>query len=207
MNDIELWIATSNPGKLGEFRNLLQGHIISKGWKIKTPRDLPVYSAPPENGDSFLANARIKAKSVKSVVNSGWVIAEDSGLVVEGLGGLPGIHTARYAGPKANDIENMAKLIKMMQLRAMETRAAKFLCCAVVYSPTGEEMVFEGELKGEIARASKGAGGFGYDPVFIPEGQPAGETKTLAELPPLFKSQHSHRAQALRAFLTKIDSL
>ena len=130
-------------------------------------------------------------------------MAEDSGLEVEGLGNLPGIHSARYAGPKAADSENVAKLLKMMQIRALTNRNAQFKCCMVVYTPTGEEWIFNGELKGQISKSPAGQHGFGYDPVFIPEN----ETKTLAELGSGFKSKNSHRARATMAFIEKMKPM
>ncbi len=197
---MELWIATGNKGKLTEYKILFneladlqlhhQGEIASF-----TPR--------PEDGKTFEDNARIKAKTLRSVKNQAWVLGEDSGLVVEGLNGLPGIHSARYAGPKASDSENVSKLIKMVALKPMPNRNAKFVCSTVVYSPTGEEFVFTGEMKGTIAHKPAGLHGFGYDPVFIPEGQ----TQTLAELGAGYKTQHSHRSIAAKMFLEKLRSL
>ena len=156
--------------------------------------EISYFSPPPEDGDSFEANARKKAKSLNAVKSDCWVFGEDSGLECEGLGNLPGIHSARYAGPKAADSENNAKLLKMLDLRAYDKRAAQFRCVIVAYSPDGKEYVLEGSMKGEIAKKATGNAGFGYDPVFIPEG----ETKTLAELGAGFKNKISHRAQALR---------
>ena len=124
-------------------------------------------------------------------------------LEVEGLGNLPGVHSARYAGPKAADSENTAKLLKMMQIRAVANRNAQFQCALVVYTPTGEEWIFNGQLKGQIAKAPAGQHGFGYDPVFIPEG----ETKTLAEIGSGYKSKHSHRAHATMQFIEKLKAL
>ncbi|QDK44813.1 non-canonical purine NTP pyrophosphatase, RdgB/HAM1 family [Bdellovibrio sp. ZAP7] len=194
---MELWIATGNKGKLTEYRILLnevadlnlhhQGEITSF-----TPR--------PEDGKTFLDNARIKAKTLRAVKNNVWVLGEDAGLEVEGLNNLPGIHSARYAGPKASDSENVSKLLKMITLKPMANKNAKFVCTTVVYTPTGEEWVFTGEMKGTIASKPAGLHGFGYDPVFIPEGQ----TQTLAELASGFKAQHSHRAQATKQFLAKL---
>lgn len=195
---MELWIATGNQGKLNEFKMLLNRVPI----ELHAQSELPVFSAPPENGDSFLANARIKARALRSVKNQSWVLAEDSGLTVEGLGGLPGIHSARYAGPKASDLENTAKLLKMVQIRTAMNRKAAFVCTMVVFSPTGEEFVFEGRLNGEIAKAQKGSSGFGYDNAFIPEGQ----TQTLAELGLAFKNKVSHRAKAIELMLEKLGS-
>lgn len=201
MNMQELWFATGNKGKLSEVRLLMEKEF--PGIQIRGNNDIPSYFAPPENGQSFLDNARIKAKSLKAMKSGLWVMAEDSGLEVEGLGNLPGIHSARYAGPKASDSENVAKLLKMMQIRQISPRTARFQCAMVVYTPTGEEWLFTGTLPGEIARNVKGQHGFGYDPVFVPEG----ETQTLAELGLAYKNKHSHRARAVGAFIEKLRTL
>lgn len=185
---MELWLASGNRGKLIEFKTLLpQAHIHVQS-------ELPVYSPPPETGKTFEENARLKARSLKAVKTGVWVVGEDSGLEVEGLNNMPGIHSARYAGPKASDAENVAKLLKMMSLRSAQNRKAQFQCWMVVYSPSGEEFVLQGTLKGSLSEKARGTEGFGYDPVFIPEG----ETKTLAELGLTKKNQISHRAIALR---------
>jgi XTP/dITP diphosphohydrolase len=201
MNLPELWISTGNKGKLSEFKILLsKEHPETKIFSIA---DLKTFSPPPENGATFLDNARIKAKSLKSVKTGVWVMAEDSGLEVEALGNLPGVHSARYAGPKAQDRENVAKLLKMMQIRAGTNRNAQFRCSMVVYSPEGTEMLFEGILKGQISKTPMGTTGFGYDPVFIP----ASESKTLAELGLGYKNMHSHRALATHQFLEALKTL
>ncbi len=193
-----IWIATGNKGKLEEFRlglkSILATHPDSQ---IFSQADLKNFSPMPENGDTFVANARIKAKSLKAMKPNTWVIADDSGLEVTGLNNLPGIHSARYAGPNARDSENVAKLLKMMQIRNVSPRTAQFKCVLVIYNPEGTEFIFEGELKGTIAQKPSGLLGFGYDPVFIPDG----ETKTLADLGPGYKIQKSHRAVALEQFL------
>ena len=191
----QLWVATGNQGKLSEFKLLFS----SSGLELHAQSELPVFSQPPENGESFAANARIKARALRSVRNTDWVIGEDSGLICDGLNGMPGIHSARYAGPKAADSENTAKLLKMLAMRS-NNRAAHFVSTIVLFTPTGEEQVFEGRLSGEIARAAKGNAGFGYDNVFIPSGQ----TQTLAELGLAFKNKVSHRAMAVKAILEKI---
>ncbi len=189
---MEIWVATGNQGKLNEFKMLLNRVISEKGLTLHSQNDLPVFSPPPENGDTFLANARIKARALKAVKPGCWVMADDSGLAVEGLGGLPGIHSARYAGPKAADAENNAKLLKMMAIRHVANRNASFICVIVAFDPSGQEHVVEGKMDGQIAIAARGTTGFGYDPVFIP----AGETKTLSELGLAHKNKISHRAQA-----------
>lgn len=186
---LKLWVATTNPGKLNEFRNLLSGVA-----EIHSISELKVYAVPKETGKTFEENARIKARTLKAVKPGEWVVSDDSGLEVEGLGGLPGIYSARYAGDKASDSENAAKLLKMVQIRTPQNRSAQFRCVLIVFAPDGKESVLEGTVKGTIATAAKGRDGFGYDPVFIPEGQ----TKTYAELGATVKNQGSHRAQAIR---------
>ncbi len=184
-----IWIATTNRGKLLEFQQLLPD------WTVKSVADLKTYAPPPETGKTFEENARIKAKSLKAMAPGDWVVADDSGLEVEGLQNLPGVHSARYAGPKASDAENNAKLLKMSQMRlASDKRQAQFRCVLVAYSPEGKEHVVEGVLKGMVAEKMRGTSGFGYDPLFIPEGH----DKTLAELGIAVKNQISHRAQAFK---------
>lgn len=195
---MEIWLATGNSGKVKEYE-LLMSSI--PGLKIHTQNEISGFSARPEDGKTFVENARIKAKTLRSVKNASWVFGEDSGLEVEGLGGLPGIHSARYAGPKASDSENVAKLLKMIGLRSASNRAAVFRCALVVYTPTGEEWIFEETMKGEITTKPQGLHGFGYDPVFKPEGQ----TQTLAELGAGFKNLHSHRSKCVKAFLAKAE--
>lgn len=189
---MELWLATSNKGKVEEIKNLLR----AMPFEIHTQEEMAFFSQPPENGDSFLANARIKAKALHAMKKEAWTLADDSGIVVEGLGGLPGIHSARYAGPKARSSENNAKLLKMMQLRSADKRAAHYFCALVAIDPQGQEHIFEGRWDGEIAKSAKGTGGFGYDPIFIPEG----ESRTVAEMSPAEKNAISHRSKALKAF-------
>ena len=196
---MEIWIATGNHGKVKEYQQLLKDIPTAK---IHTQSEIPGFSQRPEDGKTFVENARIKAKTLKAVKNNVWVIGEDSGLEVEGLNGLPGIHSARYAGPKASDSENVSKLLKMMTIRPMPNRQAQFKCALVVYTPDGQEWIFEGEMKGRIATKPVGLLGFGYDPVFIHDDQ----TQTLAEVGPGYKNQHSHRAQAFKKFLAQLKT-
>ncbi|MES2800886.1 MAG: RdgB/HAM1 family non-canonical purine NTP pyrophosphatase [Bdellovibrionota bacterium] len=196
---MELWIATGNKGKLEEYkmalRTLPEINLFHQG-EIKgfTPR--------PEDGATFLDNARIKAKTLKAIKPDAFVLGEDAGLEVTGLNNLPGVHSARYAGANAADSENVAKLLKMMQIRNISPRTAQFKCVTVVLTPDNQEWIFEGVMKGVIGPKAIGQMGFGYDPVFVPEN----ETKTLAELGPGYKIQHSHRAQALNQFISKLNS-
>jgi XTP/dITP diphosphohydrolase len=191
-----LWISTTNQGKLNEFRNLIGSQV-----DIHSVGELANYYAPPETGKTFIENARIKSKTLKALKPGTWVVADDSGLEVEGLGGLPGIHSARYAGDKASDGENVAKLLKMLQIRSPANRKAQFRCVLVAYDPQGGEHVVEGTVNGTISTTSRGKGGFGYDPVFIPEGK----EQTFSELGIAVKNQISHRAKAIRELMRLIE--
>lgn len=197
----EIWFASSNIGKTNEMKMLLNRLIGDGSFALHSQTELKVFSQPPENGDSFVANARIKARSLKAMKPGTWVFGEDSGIAVEGLNGLPGIHSARYAGPKAQDAENVAKLLKMMTLKQMANRNAAFVSVIVAFDPEGNEHVFEGRLEGEIAKAARGTAGFGYDNVFVTPG----ETKTLAELGLAFKNKISHRAKAAAPFIELLE--
>lgn len=193
----ELWVATTNQGKLNEFRNLMSSKA-----ELHSISELPVYSAPPETGATFVDNARIKARTLKAIKPGHWVVADDSGLEVEGLGGLPGVHSARYAGDKASDGENTAKVLKMLQIRSPGNRKAQFRCVLVAYDPDGKEHVLEGIVRGQISTTVRGKTGFGYDPIFIPEGH----DKTFAELGGAEKNKISHRANAIRELLALLPS-
>lgn len=189
---MELWIATSNKGKLKEFQQIFSTLPLA----VRGQNELPVFSAPPETGKTFAENALIKAKALRSIKDSDWVLADDSGLIVEGLGGLPGIYSARYAGDRASDQENYSKLLKMMQIRSPQNRKAKFVCNLIAFSPKGDQFQFDGELTGLITTSPKGTMGFGYDPVFCPDGS----TQTLAEITPGQKNAISHRFKAAHKF-------
>ena len=185
----DFWVATYNPGKLSEIKTLLHRLPLT----IHSARELSYYSAPPETGKTFKENALIKARSLKAVLPQAWVLAEDSGLEVLGLQGMPGIHSARYAGDHASDAENTAKVLKMVSLRCPQKREAAFHATLICIDPQGNEHEFEGRLEGNIALRETGKEGFGYDPIFIPKG----ETKTTAELGLAYKNKFSHRAQAI----------
>lgn len=196
---IELWLATHNKGKLTEYQTLFAG----RPFELHSAAELKTFSTPKEDGKTFEENAAIKAKALAAVKNKAWVFAEDSGLEVDGLGGLPGVHSARYAGNNASDQENRLKLLKMMQLRSPANRAAAFKAVICLVSPAGEKFFFTGELKGQVARKEAGKAGFGYDAVFVPEGQ----EKTLAELGVAYKNQTSHRFQAAMKMIEKLSQM
>jgi len=190
-------IATGNAHKTAEIRQ-----ILGPDFEVSDLSQYPGIPVPVETGETFLENATIKAVEV-SVHFDGLVLSDDSGLEVDALGGAPGVRSARYAGEKASDGENRAKLL--LELDRIEknegiSRAARFHC-VMVLARGGEKLAsFDGCVEGTIIAECKGGGGFGYDPLFIPEGY--GET--FAELPGEIKNGLSHRARALekaRSFL------
>ncbi len=176
-----------NPGKLRELRSLLPE------WEIEP---LDVSGIGEETGRTFAENAAAKARFGHGAAPAGaWALGEDSGLEVRGLGGRPGLRSARFAGPDASDEDNVQKLLSELDDLAGEERRARYVCALALVAPDGEEVAADGVLEGTIARQPRGAGGFGYDPVFVPEG----EERTVAELGDAWKALWSHRARAARA--------
>ena len=186
-----LLLATRNDGKVRELRQLLESESV----KIATLASRPELGDVEETGKSFEANARIKASYFASASGM-WTVAEDSGLVVDALGGEPGVHSARYSGLHADDAGNNRKLVE--ELRGIEDRSARYVCSIALARPDGTIVtVAQGVCEGTIIDQPRGTDGFGYDPHFVA----AGETRTNAELPTDEKNAISHRGQALRTFL------
>jgi XTP/dITP diphosphohydrolase len=186
-----LVIATGNVGKLREFRSLLAG----LPFELTSSAELNLPS-PEETGDTFLANALLKARHAANLSASA-AVADDSGLEVDGLNGEPGIYSARYAGVGADDTANNAKLMRALAGIPHERRRARYRCALVFVESPGDTapLIAEADWQGFILDAPRGAGGFGYDPYFwLPE-----SGKTAAELPPSEKNRLSHRGKALRA--------
>lgn len=196
-----LLLATTNRGKLAELQALF-GDI---GVDLVSLSTLPGKHPPViEDGDTFLANALLKANAAAQ--RTGMVtIAEDSGLEVDALGGRPGVFSARFAKEGATDAENNARLLKELEDVTDDLRAARFRCTMVLVDPwsAGEPIVTEGRCEGSILRAARGHGGFGYDPLFLVDGQEV----TMAELGEFKKNQLSHRARAARAMRPHLLSL
>ncbi len=166
-------------------------------------KDLSFYSAPQEDGTSFLENAWIKAKAMKPLTPpTDWLIAEDSGIEVEALDGLPGIHSARYAGNSSSDMMNNDKLLKMLNFKSNGSRKARYFCQIVALGPKGQSFEASGECTGSIANGFSGSGGFGYDPIFIPNGFEC----SMAEISLKEKNKISHRKKAFTKFLSQLDS-
>jgi XTP/dITP diphosphohydrolase len=187
-------LASQNPHKARELA------VLMPGWEISP---LDVDALPEETGATFYENARAKARFGQEVVGADvWVLGEDSGLEVRDLGGRPGIFSARYAGPGATDEENVVKLLTGLEGVAGAGRLARYVCELVCLSPTRGELRGTGTLEGRIAEAPSGSAGFGYDPVFVPEG----EERTVAELGDAWKAARSHRAAAARNLLAAVGS-
>ena len=185
-----LLIATRNPGKVVELAELLAMDTVG----VVSLGDLGIDHDVEETGSTFTENANLKASVYASRMNL-ITIADDSGLVVDALGGAPGVYSARYAGPNANDADRIEKILSELGKVPGEARTARFVCAISVADSAGN-ILFSGEgvCEGRIAMEPRGAGGFGYDPIFVP----AGFDRTFGELPAEIKAEISHRAMAAR---------
>ena len=196
-------LATANQHKLSEFRAILAPYAVEP-----MPADI---EPPPEGAESFRANAGAKAHARAQILRERaalapdtHVIADDSGLEVEALGGAPGVISSRYAGVHGDDAANNAKLLAdLAEETEPEARRARFVSVIACVSADGEEFDVRGEWPGVVATAPRGFGGFGYDPVIVPDG----ETRTVAELSDEEKSAASHRARAGRALLAALTGV
>ena len=188
-----LLLATSNPGKVAEFCALLARHLDLAHLQILTPRDwqhpLPEVA---EIGRTFAENARLKAERLSAVTGLP-SLADDSGLCVDVLGGAPGLHSARWAGPEATDADRNTKLLMALAEMPPELWTARYVCAAAFVMPGEETVVAEAACEGAIVPSPRGTKGFGYDPLFL---IPA-LGRTMAELTPSEKNSLSHRALAV----------
>jgi XTP/dITP diphosphohydrolase len=193
---LKLLLATHNEHKRREFARLL-GHSAG-GWEIQTLPDS--VAMPPEDGETFAENALGKARAAASA--TGRVsIADDSGIAAGALGGAPGVRSARYAGEHATDEQNLQKLLR----EAPAGSPLEYICVIAHVDPaSGAEHVFEGRCSGRLAAEPRGAGGFGYDPAFLPDDGPSGVT--MAELSDEQKDAISHRGRAARALQAWLES-
>lgn len=151
---------------------------------------------PPEDGDTFEANALIKARAARSATGQA-AVADDSGIEARGLDGRPGVRSARYAGEQATDEENLQLLLR--EVEASGDRRVAYVCAIAHIDADGDEQVHCGRCEGELAQVPRGSGGFGYDPAFIPDDTGPGDERTMAELDPAEKHSISHRGRAARA--------
>jgi len=183
---MRLLVATRNAHKLGEIRPMLPGFDLvgTEGW--------PGVPDPDETGETFEANAAIKAEAWRRATGLP-ALADDSGLEVDALGGAPGIHSARYAGVHGDTAANNAKLLRELAGVPPEKRTARFVCALALALPDGSPVrTLRGVCPGRIVAAAQGGRGFGYDPLFVPEGF----EQTFGELPDAVKASLSHRARA-----------
>lgn len=190
----KLIIATGNAHKTEEFAALLVG----SGFEVQSAAVCGGMPEVEETGNTFAANAQLKAEALRGAASAeSWVLADDSGLEVDALGGEPGIYSARYAGAGATDAANVTKLLTALSTVPVEQRAARFRCALCLIDPEERHHSFEGSCEGRISDAPSGSSGFGYDPVFVP----SGFEQSFAELGEAIKGELSHRARAVRALV------
>lgn len=193
-----LLIGSGNQKKAVELAELLAG----LPWDVKSLKDFPDVPAPIEDGDTFEENAVKKAVYYAERVGV-WCVADDSGLVVDALGGAPGVYSARYSGPDCTDADNNAKLLAALDGIPEAARTARFVCCAALAAPGGVPRLESGIVEGRIGFACRGASGFGYDPLFLPEGR----AQTFGEMGHAEKHLISHRGRALAKLRAHLVSL
>lgn len=193
---MDLFLATSSKHKVRELQAMLEDVGISM--EVYSADQLGGMPVVDETEGTLEGNARLKAQGLKaSLPRQAWVLADDSGLFVDALDGAPGVHSARFAGEGATDQANRTKLLKMMEGLPPNKRGARFLCCFVLLHSGIHEVVFLASVRGVITMSERGSEGFGYDSLFIPNGQ----TMTFAQMKPEFKNQISHRAHAIKQLL------
>jgi XTP/dITP diphosphohydrolase len=185
-----LVLATRNPHKIREFERLLAPGGIEV---VPLPEGTEL---PPEDGDTFEANAWPKARTAAAATGRA-AIADDSGIEADALGGVPGVRSARYAGEHATDQENLDKLLR----EAPAGTGLRYVCALAYVDPAGEERLFFGYSQGRVAESPRGSGGFGYDPAFLPNGEAGPDARTMAELSDVEKDAISHRGEAARALI------
>jgi XTP/dITP diphosphohydrolase len=193
-----LLLGSGNAHKVREFRELLAG----LPWEVKCLADYPEVPEPVEDGDSFEANAIIKAAYYSEKLGVACV-ADDSGLVVDALDGAPGIYSSRYAGEECDDEMNNEKLMDELAEALWHERTARFVCCAAFMRPGGEAHIEMGTVEGSISAEPFGENGFGYDPLFVP----AGHDRTFAEMNTTEKHNLSHRGEAFKKMRAYLESI
>ncbi len=196
-----LVLATHNPHKLHELRQILAGSLSQpQVQSIGSLAQFPTHQAPVEDGISFSGNALLKARAACQATGLP-AIADDSGLTVDILGGAPGIFSARWAGGHGDDQANLALLLAQLADVPAQHRGAGFSCALALVTPSGQELVTHGEVRGQLAQSPQGSGGFGYDPILLVEG------RSLAEFTPEEKHAVSHRGTAVRAMAPQLAQL
>lgn len=195
-NDKILYLASGNNHKVAEFAAMVQRDALALN--VSSARSLGGMPAVAEDSGTFVGNARKKALALRALAPPGTlVMADDSGVCVEALGGAPGVESAYYAGPAGDTVANLRKLTHVMRNVSADKRGAKFYCLLLLLTEDGTEKVFEGECRGTLLVEPRGNAGFGYDPLFVPDGY----TESYAELGDEVKSKISHRARAWAEFV------
>ncbi|RSM36888.1 non-canonical purine NTP pyrophosphatase, RdgB/HAM1 family [Amycolatopsis balhimycina DSM 5908] len=197
----KLLLATRNAKKLGELRRILAAEGIS-GIEVLGLADVPSFPEAPETAPDFEGNAVAKARDAVAACGLP-AIADDSGLAVDALNGMPGVLSARWSGRHGDDEANLDLVLGQLRDVPDERRGAQFVCAAALVLPSGEETVVRGEWRGTLVRERRGTNGFGYDPIFRPDGG----SRTSAEMEPAEKDAASHRGRALRALLPALREL
>lgn len=193
---MRLLLATRNAKKLAELNRILD----DAGVQVLGLADLPAYPEAPETELTFAGNALLKAR--EGVAHTGLAtVADDSGLAVDALNGMPGVFSARWCGKHGDDLANLSLLLGQLGDVPDAHRGAAFVCAAALVLPDGREFVADGQMRGVVLREPRGSGGFGYDPIFLADGQ----TRTNAELTPTEKDMISHRGIAFRALARIIN--
>ncbi len=191
---MKLHLASGNAHKVAEFQAL----AAASGLPVEIVSARAVGGMPPvdEDAGTFVGNARKKARALLARLGPGpaWALSDDSGLCVDALGGEPGVESAYYAGPEGDPAANLRKLVAVLHDVPAGRRTARFICVLVLVGTDGSEAVFEGRCEGNLLVAPAGGAGFGYDPLFVPEGH----ARSFAEMPDRQKNHLSHRAQAWR---------
>ena len=195
-----LLLATRNPGKLAELQRLLESAV--PGVAVVGLRDVPEYPEAPETGATFAENALLKAREAVRYTRLP-AVADDSGLTVDALNGMPGVLSARWSGRHGDDAANTALLLGQLADVPDERRGGAFVCAAAIVTPDGAERVLERSWRGQVVREPRGTNGFGYDPVFLPDGL----ERTAAELTAAEKDARSHRGQAFAALVPLVAEL
>ena len=191
---VQLLLATRNSKKLGELQRILDAALGAGSVKLLGLSDVPPYDDVPETGLTFVDNALLKARA--GAAHTGLpTVADDSGLAVDVLNGMPGVFSARWSGRHGDDVANLELLLAQISDVDDAHRGARFVCAAALVLPDGREFTVTGEMVGHLVREPRGTGGFGYDPIFVAEGR----TVTNAELSPEEKDAISHRGKAFRA--------
>lgn len=196
---MKLFLASGNAHKVAELQALAESTRTPV--EIVSARAVGGMPAVDEDTGTFVGNARKKAHALRAkLATDAWVLSDDSGLCVDALGGAPGVESAYYAGPQGDGAANLAKLVAAMKQMPDDARGAEFVCVLLLLGPSGEH-VSEGRCRGRLMREPRGGAGFGYDPLFVPDG----EERTFAELGETVKARLSHRALAWRQLSRLIE--